>query len=79
VALGDPIWATADGYPRYPPGLREIGRSLPERIVPTPQFRLKLFEPELAAGYFGVGLGRVQPGRSLDRDALGAFADEYVV
>jgi hypothetical protein len=75
ASLGNPIWATADGCPRYSPGLREIGQTLSERSAPNSRLRLQLFETPIVAGYYGVDVGRCEPGRALGRDALGEFAD----
>jgi hypothetical protein len=79
AGLGGSIWSTADGVPRIPLGLREIGRSFAERSVPTLYHSLTLFKPAVVAGYFGVADQCVEPGRSLGLDPLSSFAKQCVI
>jgi hypothetical protein len=79
AGLGGSIWSTADGVPRIPLGLREIGRSFAERSVPTLYHSLTLFKPAVVAGYFGVADRCVEPGQSLGLDPLSSFAERCVI
>jgi len=78
ASIGNPIWATADGNGDTPVVLRDIGRSHAERHAPLEHLRPHLQNPPFLAGYFGVGEGQLQPGRSLGIPGIQTLAARYV-
>jgi hypothetical protein len=71
AALGNPIWATADGYVHSLPSLDGVGQSHTERRLPCPAVCLSILnEPAVLAGYFGVAEACIRPGESLGRGVV---------